>query len=349
VSKAQIVCAACGEHNDADADFCGECGAFLEWEGRSPAALKDADIAATAAPDEPAAAPAGAVAVETSSAAPGQQGTAGQPRTVQPGEQIRRRPTKAPAPPRPVAPGELACPNCGAGNDKKRRFCRSCGAPLTPAAVPGAPRPWWRRFLSRLFGRRRFDAGFRRRVRQKVRIPRLPIVLGLGAILAIIGVGPARPSINKGITEVRDRISKHIPVTPTGFASSSSRSGHDPRLVADRVSNSYWSPQGRAAEWIQVKFPRPIRLLDIVITPGVSIDAPAFQAQGRPQQVDIVATAKNGRTTRKTVTLLDQAGEQKFALKADDVVQVRFTIRSAYGLTGSRVVGIAELEFFARG
>ncbi|MFI7482647.1 hypothetical protein ACH9EU_09535 [Kocuria sp. M1R5S2] len=42
-----------------------------------------------------------------------------------------------------MAPGEVACPRCGAGNSPERHFCRRCALELgrTGHAVPAEPPP----------------------------------------------------------------------------------------------------------------------------------------------------------------------------------------------------------------
>ena len=104
-----IVCRQCGHENRAATDFCGSCGAFLEWEGERPGQQGD-----RTSPDDPAPPP------RSGTAAP-----AGPPR------------------PRPDPGGDtVICLECGGRNDPDRRFCRRCGSTLDLVALSGRrPRP----------------------------------------------------------------------------------------------------------------------------------------------------------------------------------------------------------------
>jgi hypothetical protein len=140
-----VLCRRCGTPNVAGDQFCGSCGAFLEWEGASvvePApepGPADAALPAIAGPAAPA-------AVETSGA-----GAPGSPTS----------------PSAPVAPSGsstgtgsagdrstlVRCPACGIANPTGRTFCQSCGTTLPADArvdvsaataawvASGAPKP----------------------------------------------------------------------------------------------------------------------------------------------------------------------------------------------------------------
>lgn len=131
----EIICKRCGLHASADEDFCGGCGAFLEWEGErvvvddGPAPLS-APSASDQKPAPPPPPPSGPVA-------------------VQPAPPIER--PKPPAP-RPTArraePGDIFCGQCGQPNNPERRFCRKCGNLLAEQVV-AARLPWWKRIFRR--------------------------------------------------------------------------------------------------------------------------------------------------------------------------------------------------------
>jgi len=111
-----MLCSRCGFANVPGDQFCGSCGAFLEWEG----------------------APAGTATSQLSTAAP-----AG-PVAGAPGGAASGTPTPPPAPGAPATgpafasmPADdelLRCPACGIANPASRTFCQTCGAKLTPAA-----------------------------------------------------------------------------------------------------------------------------------------------------------------------------------------------------------------------
>lgn len=99
-----ILCSRCGFANVRGDQFCGSCGAFLEWEG---------------APVEPVAAPVPAAQAGSPVAPPAQ--------------------TAPPAPgattPAVAAAGLVRCPACGIANEAARTFCQTCGAKLVASAV----------------------------------------------------------------------------------------------------------------------------------------------------------------------------------------------------------------------
>ncbi len=381
-----IVCAACGAQNRDDVRFCGECGAFLEWEG-SPATPVSTSTAVaangaaangvttggaaasgattngttangvTTSPVAAGAGPASAtptvvVGEEASTAAPSGDPAPVSPApvipaAVQPGDAPRRR-TATPPPPdvrRPPLPGELACPSCGSGNERSRRFCRSCGVPLAQAEVVRLP--WWRRLVRWLFGRRSYTAGERRRPRVPAAARWLRVVIALVCLVAVAAV--ARPLIVRAVNGVKDQTGAHVPIRPDSFSASSSQREAPPADVSDGATNQYWAPQGPAAgSWLEVSFVKPVRLLDIVVTPGVGTEQGEFLKHARPHDLDVVATAKDGKTTTKALALRDEPGPERFDFEAHDVVRVRFIVKSTYGPGGTPSVAIGELEFFGR-
>ncbi|WP_243075107.1 hypothetical protein [Microbacterium sp. SS28] len=175
----QIVCLECGARNRPGEDFCGECGAYLAWEGDAatsggtPSEATDAapraDSAAEAGspearpsatePVDPAA-PAGAPAATPTESTPAVVPVkplwtwdTADPPTAEPEGLAMRKPTAPAAPHRrpapaplpaepPPGPGDVRCPACGAGNRPERRFCRRCAAPLAaPRAADTSAQP----------------------------------------------------------------------------------------------------------------------------------------------------------------------------------------------------------------
>lgn len=140
----EVLCRRCGTANVAGDQFCGSCGAFLEWEGEAvgDAASEPgqagvgigpgADVAVPAvgwvAPDEPAAPDAAATPPFPGSSA-------------------------TPAGPSVDTSALVRCPACGIANRTGRTFCQSCGATLPADArvdvgaataawvASGAPKP----------------------------------------------------------------------------------------------------------------------------------------------------------------------------------------------------------------
>jgi len=216
---------------------------------------------------------------------------------------------------------------------------------MSEAPVVARP-PWWRR----IFRKRVYNAGDRREVARSVNWVRplllLAVLLGLVLVCAL----PGRGLIDRGVTELMDRVSAHVPVTPVAVRASSTEQGAAPENVKDVVANRYWAPAGPAeGAWVEVDLKEAVRLLDVIVTPGVSGDKKEFLEQGRPKELDVTVTDTRGRTHTTTIKLRDEPGGQRFSVKASDAVRVRFTIRSSYGVPPGRLVAVAELEFFARG
>jgi hypothetical protein len=254
----------------------------------------------------------------------------------------------------PPEPGDLICGECGTGNVPTRKFCRRCGNSLADAPVAGK-KSWWRRLLDWFNGdsRRRYEAGHRRKVRLPSRLRKLIVLLLILAVGGFLVLVPGRGPIRSGINLVRDRLAKHVEVTPVRAEASSSAPGSSPQQAIDGATNTFWAPAARGDSavggWMQAEFANPVRLLDVLIYPGVAPDRPTFLTEGRPKAVRITVTSKSGKVTNKDVTLTDLQGKHRYSVKASDAVTVRVTLLSAYGAQVGRVVAIAELEFFARG
>ena len=111
-----LICSKCGFSNVPGDQFCGSCGAFLEWEG-----VAAADGPATQAPsDVPALGPRTAAAAGTQAPPP-----VGAP---------------PPATTAPIAASDptaslIRCPACGIANPPGRTFCQSCGTKLPETAA----------------------------------------------------------------------------------------------------------------------------------------------------------------------------------------------------------------------
>jgi ribosomal protein L40E len=355
-----IVCGQCGERNLADTQFCGRCGAFLEWTGApgAPASGSPATappVTETRAPgaDRPSvASPAGRAGETRADAAQRTEGpaaTAVEPAVVKPGERQVRRPPAVPPEDRGPAPGEVVCGRCGAGNDPQRRFCRRCGNALTAGATAGRA-SWWVRLWRRLTRPRVYEAGDRRRILRPSPWPRRLLLILVVVLLAAAALGPGHDALRWIVTEVKDRIATAAPITPAAARASGSAAGHGPEQLVDGAKNRYWAVRADQAVggWVEVDLPRPVRLLHLIITTGVSGARKEFLTQGRPHEVEAAVTDRAGNLTRTTLRLLDEPDPQTATVKVSDAVRVRFTIRSTYGVPPGQVVAIAEVEFFGR-
>jgi hypothetical protein len=243
-------------------------------------------------------------------------------------------------------PGDLICGKCGTGNAPSRKFCRYCGgllADATPVHVP-----WWRRLWRWLTRRNRYEAGQRRQQRVRPHLGRVVRLLALVVVVALaVGFGPGL--VRRAVNEVRDRTGDHVPITPREFSASSARQGAEAKQIGDGASNRFWAPDGAGVDaWVEAAFPQPTRLLDVVVTPGISLKQEEFLTAGRPRELVVAATPESGQEKTFVLKLRDAPGPQTFRIEADKVTRVRLTVRSAYGPAETAGVAVAEVEFFGR-
>jgi hypothetical protein len=351
-----VECTACGQRCERGEQFCGSCGAYLDWSAdATPPAGASAPAAgpasgpapASVAAPAPTAAPvpgaAEAVAPEEPVAAPVQPQAAGPVPPPPP-----RATPRAPDEP-PPAPGDLVCGQCGAGNVPTRRFCRRCGTSLADA--PAAPRlSWWRRLTTRsprpapVAGTRPAPSRWRRMRRPRLLVPALVVVLGLAAF-------GLRGQIGGATDKVRDRVAKGSQIHAVSVSASSSAPGHAAGLAVDGTTDRYWASAAGgsgAGQYLEAKFDQPFRLLDVVIHPGASPVEEQFLKQSRPHDVLITTTDSHGTSTPHPVHLTDTPGPQTFHLAVSDVTRIRLTLQSAYAPSNSRHTAVAEVEFFKR-
>lgn len=251
---------------------------------------------------------------------------------------------------RAVAPEEaprngIACPWCDTPNQPHRHFCRQCAMRLAEApAAPVRPRlPWWRRLLG-LRGNEVPFAGDRPRLRRGVSGV-VSMVVGLLVVTAlVIGAVIWTPP---AVAAVQDHFSERALIHPRTKTATHSDSDHLPDLADDGKSNTWWgtgySGDSGGQAW-EANFSGPTRLLDVVITPGVSTKPDEGRAQGRPRQINVELTHSDGKTETRRLDL-DDGTVQSFPLRAQDVIRARLQIQSAY-TEPDKQVAIAEVEFF---
>ncbi|MFH8534996.1 NADase-type glycan-binding domain-containing protein [Streptomyces tendae] len=237
------------------------------------------------------------------------------------------------------------CPWCSTPNRPDRHYCARCAMPLVASGDQATVRaPWWRR----LFGGRRQEtpwAGDRPRLRRVFDRIGTWITVAVVATLAVLGF----MYIPDGVDNTRDHFAKRAPVYPDAFKASHSYSGHKPELISDRLSNTWWGPgisQSGKGEWIEVSFTEPTRLLDVIITPGVSTRADKLRESALPHRVKATITMKDGSVKTRDLTLDQGAGGQRRPFRVGEVTKVRFTIESAHAASANKQVAIAEIEFF---
>ncbi|MFF0073998.1 NADase-type glycan-binding domain-containing protein [Streptomyces sp. NPDC005494] len=239
------------------------------------------------------------------------------------------------------------CPWCEVGNRPDRHFCRRCGMSL--AERPGAPearRPWWRRMLNA--GDRPTPwAGERPRLRRGIGRIFTWVAYGLALGLVIY----AAFNVGTAWNAARDHFAKRAQISPDSAEASRSFKGHEPKALFDKVNNSWWGPgvsQSAEGEWVEASFLEPTRLLDVLITSGISTKPADLSEAALPHRVDAVITTADGRKTTRHIKLDQVSGPQQRKFRAQNVVSVRFIIRSAFNVGTDKQVSIAEIEFFTR-
>ncbi|WP_420876933.1 NADase-type glycan-binding domain-containing protein, partial [Streptomyces ossamyceticus] len=265
---------------------------------------------------------------------------------VLPGRPAAQRPQVRAPGPETGAVGGVPCPWCATPNRPDRHFCGRCAMPMAGRAeVPGR-QPWWRRMLNPGGGEAPW-AGDRPRLRRGFgRV--LNWVVG-ALVLALIVTLAFRA--DDAVQATRDHFAKRAPIGPDRVKASRSYPGHGARLAFDQLNNTWWGPgvtQTGEGEWLEARFDHPTRLLDVVITPGVSTKVDQLSQSARPHRIEAVITAADGAKSTRIINLDQGAGGQRRSFRVGEVTAVRFVLRSAYGADAKKQVSIAEIEFFGR-
>ncbi|MGW6567053.1 NADase-type glycan-binding domain-containing protein [Streptomyces sp. NPDC054975] len=199
-----------------------------------------------------------------------------------------------------------------------------------------APLPWWRTVWP---FRRKVRAGSGAFVRRAV----ITLVL-LGLVVGGYFLIPAGRWLYE---DVRDKLGKATPVTPASVEATASVPKHEATLATDGLSNTYWGAP-KVGDSLTFTFRSPFRLVNVVVHTGVSKKAEAHRNQARPIRADLLITASDGTTKKKTITLADKPGPQTIQTGHSDVVSVQLVIHDAAGLSQGRHIALAEVEFFKR-
>ncbi|MGX5212306.1 NADase-type glycan-binding domain-containing protein [Streptomyces violaceus] len=241
--------------------------------------------------------------------------------------------------------GGAPCPWCATRNRPERHFCARCAMPMAGDGPAGPARlPWWRRLGP--FGSQEAPwAGDRPRLRRA--FDRVLSWLGIVIVLSLLIVLVI--NIPQGIQATRDHFAKRAEVSPDRFTASRYFPGHKPDLAFDKLNDTWWGPgvsQSGEGQWVEARFDQPTRLLDLIITPGVSVRPDKLRESALPHRVEATITGADGKKTTRQLTLDQGAGPQRRAFRVGAVTAVRFTIESAHGISASKQVAIAEIEFF---
>ncbi|MFI6408318.1 NADase-type glycan-binding domain-containing protein [Streptomyces sp. NPDC050548] len=264
---------------------------------------------------------------------------------VLPGRPVAARPQSVRAPGvEPGAVGGVPCPWCATANRPDRHYCTRCAMPMAGEEQVAGRLPWWRRMLTFRSGEIPW-AGDRPRLRRT--FDRVLTWIGAAIVLTLLIV--LAVNIPRGVQAAKDHFAKRAPVSPDRVTASRSFPGHKPELAFDKLNNTWWGPgvsQSGEGQWLEAKFDEPTRLLDVLITPGVSTRADQLGQSALPHRIEARITTADGKTTTRELSLDQGAGAQRRAFRVGEVTSVRFTIESAYGASGKKQVAIAEIEFF---
>ncbi|MGQ4429262.1 MULTISPECIES: NADase-type glycan-binding domain-containing protein [unclassified Streptomyces] len=264
---------------------------------------------------------------------------------VLPGRPVAARPQSVRAPGiDPGAVGGIPCPWCATANRPDRHYCTRCAMPMAGDEHTPGRLPWWRRLLAFRTGEIPW-AGDRPRLRRA--FDRILTWLVAAIVLTLLIVLAVH--IPQGVQAAKDHFAKRAPVSPDRVTASRSFPGHKPELAFDKLNNTWWGPgvsQSGEGQWLEARFDEPTRLLDVLITPGVSTRPDQLGQSALPHRIEALITTADGKTIKRQLTLDQGAGAQRRAFRVGKVLSVRFTIESAYGISGKKQVAISEIEFF---
>ncbi len=319
MAEGTVICRRCGVVNTAGDQFCGSCGAFLEWEG---------DAAEAAPPAMPAPTP---------------------PPPVEPSPASWTPPTTP-----DQSPDSIACPSCGTLNAPQKTFCQSCGTDLRSAArtsasagaAPAGTRasqaeksggiPFWLPLVVAVG----LVAGIGFVVAGIVLRP-TPVAPGATTAASVTFTptlppsAPASPGTSPSAPAV-----EAIPLTAME-AKASSVVGNRPKFMADKAIDNdletCWQ-EGVADEkgqWIEISF-APSQLDYVVIYSGYQLNHDAFRGNLRPENVLV---SVNGGTP---ITFILADSEQPQRLDLDDTsgaTTVRVEIVSSFDAVATAYPG----------
>ncbi|MDQ0812254.1 putative nucleic acid-binding Zn ribbon protein [Streptomyces sp. B3I7] len=265
---------------------------------------------------------------------------------VLPGVPVADRPEVRAPGQTPGAHGGPPCPWCATPNPPGRHYCVRCAMSLAGAGEEREreSRSWWRRMTDRR-NRETPWAGDRPRLRRAFD----RVLSWLVAALVVTGLVLVCFQIPGGVQATRDHFAKRAPLSPDAVSASRSYPGHKPALAFDKLNNTWWGPgvvESGRGEWIEARFAQPTRLLDLLVTSGVSTRSDELTRSALPHLVEARITTADGRTTTRTIALDQAAGPQRRAFRVHDVTAVRFTVESSYAVSEKKQVALAEIEFF---
>jgi hypothetical protein len=252
--------------------------------------------------------------------------------------------------------GPLVCATCGTGNKEDRNFCRRCAASLR-APEPEVHTDQRLSRWARLFGRpsqKALPAGTRPLWKSR----RFPA--RLVAFLAVLGLAGGVASANRdAISSAPQRILDEIindHKEPAATEASATTDGRKATLATDGRHDTFWATNlisGERNNFLEVKFPREIRLVYVFITGQPSKPIPA-SGERQPSKV-LISVHHKGAKDRfhqeiyPEIELPNDGKRHGFYVGADSVESVRLTIvEPKYSATKTIMVSLAEVQFTGR-
>ena len=345
-----IRCEKCGTLNEADASFCSQCDAFLEWSG----AHVEENVEQTGTQSDEA--PARSDLPPSANPETGPQARKPAKGETTPVRKAKPQPPSAPERPKP---GQFVCATCGTGNDRDRKFCRRCGTAMD-VALAEAPPP-------RTESRRRWSwlTGAARRGRQKAYIAgqRPDSMLSTGArwrpgstmmvfgLLGIIGLGGIAsylymPGVSDAVDDMARTVQRRF-LRPEEVRAIAAQGQAHPEFPAtnliDGSGNSYWvGSRNRNDRWVvDFEFQRPADLLQVNFDSGA--DGAAYERLGRPYRFRLKANDE----TSSVYELRDTPDQQPVDIDLPGVKSLRLIVLSRYrGSDSDDEIAIREVKFF---
>jgi hypothetical protein len=359
----RTICKRCGFSNVPGDQFCGSCGAFLEWEGQSAAAV-EANAGTPTAP-----APLDAPPLQATSDA--DQAAWGAPY----GDPLPKTPPAAwpdeDEDEEDAAAGLVRCPACGIANPSNRTFCQSCGTTLAAApqvaeasheqiaaAVAMTPEP--EPVDGSTTTARAASGGIRGVPSWVVGVGVVGLLVGVAIVLAGValrGQGPDTGATGSGAVPSSSAVagvspgasapagSSSAPGTPVtlalrGAKASSvvgDRAKFQPEMAIDGDLETAWQ-EGEAQEkdqWLEVRFD-PSRADTLIIRNGYQASQALFRSNRRLK--DVLVTVGDGKPI--AVRLKDTTKAQEVDLAGvSGATRVRITIVSTYPSEQTSVEG----------
>ena len=382
-----IVCRACGHQHETLTDFCGSCGAYLEWTGekvveevellpvvpREPGAGTAHAVSPAAVPMTPAAVPEAPppVAVPSPREEPATP-TRLDPLAVEPGPVEERplpRSRMAPIHPPPRADDRI-CQRCAERNPRERRLCRRCGTSLlVTATVVEPPLSGWQRVLKRRRDRRAERERTRMERRAAGGTARPPSVwrdvaellggrsalylLAAVAVAVVMVVPDLRDAVLSPVTSAYTAVRRYVAPTyvavhPISARASAELPGHEAGHTIDGLLDTFWAAPAPGPD-------QPPLILTVVFDHPVDLDYIGFTAAESADPKEFLAQPRPhslhlifSDSTVTDLELKDSRDFQAFPVEVHGVTRIEIQVVTTWAGQRGNDVGVGQVEFFKR-